>query len=352
MLIERVFRYAGTIVFAAAMMTACSRVDTARENERALAALAAGKPAEAARILEALCAQEPRHAVLWRNLASSYQAQGLLGEAVGAARRALEISPQDIAARRQAARLAFDAGMYGEVARMYENPGIVRDATEDFVLPALAHQRLGNADTAAAIAERGLQFFSNDYDLLLAAASARADAGDLVAAVDYAERARAVNQAAAAPHILLASLYAARRDADRVQEALATLERLPTRDPRERTQLGQLYLELGRDAMAANEFRWALDADPRALDARLGLATALYKQGKYPEALAACERLLKDAPDLALTHALMGYIYVSRSQRQLAVQALELALRRDPDQPAAQALLERLKAPADAAVTD
>lgn len=339
---------AAVLALALIAFSGCERFEAERENERALAALALGRTDEAAAILEAACREAPDTPVLWRNLAAVYQARNDPQQALAALRRAYELVPNDGTLRRDVARLAFAAGDYEGVTRLYDHPGVVRDATEDYLVPGLAAQRLGRTEGARLVFGRGIEQFPDSYALRLAHASALADAGEFPAAIAEAKRAQQAAPEEAGAYVLLGSIFLASGDADGVEETLGLLEHLPTRDPVERVQLGYLYLQLGRYSQAENQFRWALDQAPRSTEARLGRALALYHQQRFNEALEACQELAAEAPQMTPPYTLTGYIYAARQQRIKAIETLRAALERDPNQPAVRTLLERLQAPASA----
>lgn len=338
--------YVQLILFSVGLLAlaGCEQFDVYQENERALMAMQRGDIDRAIGILNAAMAREPASVALWRNLSVAYRLKGDVPAATSALGKALDLAPENGQLRRELARLYLSQGQWDAVWQLFDNANIVRESTEDYLLPALAAQRQGRAESACTILANGLRAFPDTYPLLAAYASALCDAGKLDDALATARRAMERQPTAAGAAILLAQIYHLRRDANGVQEMLSALERMPTRDPLERIQLGQLLLELERFASAENEFRWAVDADPHSPEARLGLAIALYQQGKYAEGLALCEALAREQPTAAGPQTLSGYIYLSRRQRLKAIEALSASLANNPDQPAVQAVLDQLRA--------
>jgi predicted O-linked N-acetylglucosamine transferase (SPINDLY family) len=103
---------------------------------------------------------------------------------------------------------------------------------------------------------------------------------------------------------------------------------------------GQLLLQRGQHADALDSFRRAEEADPRCVDARLGVGTVLCLCGKAGAAVDSFDAAIAIAPAQARAHLLRGWALRQCSRLDEAALSLERALRLQPDLP--QALSEAL----------
>src|SRR5260370_23400756 len=72
------------------------------------------------------------------------------------------------------------------------------------------------------------------------------------------------------------------------------------------------------------------------LDRQFQAAVAQYESGRFPEAAAALESLLRDVPESFEVHELLGLVYSAQSQDAKAAEHLEKAVRLKPDSAAAR----------------
>src|SRR5258708_38898224 len=88
------------------------------------------------------------------------------------------------------------------------------------------------------------------------------------------------------------------------------------------------------------------------LDRQFQAAVAQYESGRFPEAVAALESLLREVPESFEVHELLGLVYSAQSQDAKAAAHLEKAVRLKPDSAAARtnlsAHLARREKPAPA----
>jgi tetratricopeptide (TPR) repeat protein/O-antigen ligase len=97
--------------------------------------------------------------------------------------------------------------------------------------------------------------------------------------------------------------------------------------------LGAVYLDLGRNQMAAQHYRIEFNLYPRSSDAAVGLARAYERMDRKDEAL----NLLKQAAEISPTsveiHARLGQTLQSRGELLPALEAFQAAFRLEPDNP-------------------
>ncbi len=101
----------------------------------------------------------------------------------------------------------------------------------------------------------------------------------------------------------------------------------------------------GRDLEgAATEYTAYLKAQPEDANAQAGLASVLFLQRKYPEALDHMRRAVRLNPNNADLEANLGAVLAMTGDLPSAIQAFEQALRIDPSHQAARANLQRARA--------
>jgi len=94
---------------------------------------------------------------------------------------------------------------------------------------------------------------------------------------------------------------------------------------------GLAYLAHGDVLSAEREFGTARFLSPRNPLSRLGSGVALVTEGRFPEATAALEALLRDFPDYAVGHFALGNILAKEGRRDEAIAQYQTAHRLDPD---------------------
>lgn len=99
-----------------------------------------------------------------------------------------------------------------------------------------------------------------------------------------------------------------------------------------RNALGRLYAsEMQRPGDAVNVYQAAVDADPRQLEARMGLAQALVATGQFSAAEQALIAAAKAHPESPFPDHLLGRMRLARGDTAAAAAATDAALRIAPD---------------------
>ncbi len=136
----------------------------------------------------------------------------------------------------------------------------------------------------------------------------------------------------------LARAYLAKRSltGDRVwaERAIAASRRAAALDPTlgsVRETRGRIELLLDQPDKAAAEFRLALAAQPNSVEAQLGLASALERQGLAPEAEAAYRRAIEIQPAWWSTYSHLGVFQLRRGSFAAALESFRTAVRLSPD---------------------
>jgi tetratricopeptide (TPR) repeat protein/predicted Ser/Thr protein kinase len=94
---------------------------------------------------------------------------------------------------------------------------------------------------------------------------------------------------------------------------------------------GRIELLLDHPAKAAAEFRQALSAQPNSVEAQLGLASALERQGLAGEAEAAYRRAVEIQPAWWSSYSHLGVFQLRRGSFAAAVESFRTAVRLSPD---------------------
>ncbi|MDW8282374.1 MAG: tetratricopeptide repeat protein [Myxococcales bacterium] len=117
-------------------------------------------------------------------------------------------------------------------------------------------------------------------------------------------------------------------------QALQTLVQLAPKDARVLYWQGrreEAVAAAGSDDKAAQFYQKAVEADPRYIDAYIGLSRVLTRQGRATDALAALRQVAAQAQDDPQLAAALGDAYLAGGDSVKAEEALRLALSRKPD---------------------
>ncbi len=213
----------------------------------------------------------------------------------GTASRLLDL--QDEVARRAAAALGLEASAPAASAAALDLAG-------DRFLEALGHLRRYENEAAVDAAIRILEQLGDSARVQAALARAYLAKRSLTGERAWAERA----------------IAAAGRAAE-LEPALASV----------RETRGRIELLLGRPREAAAAFSAALAAQPNAVEAQLGLALALERQGLADDASRAYRRAIEIQPGWWSTHSHLGVFHLRRGELDAAVASFREAVRLSPD---------------------
>ncbi len=178
---------------------------------------------------------------------------------------------------------------------------------------------------AAGFASAVLEHFGPEANALMVLGAVQAEAGDLRAAIELYERARALMPT----HIhVLVNLASAYRATGRLLDARRTLDaalRVDTRSAIAHNNLGNVLIELGERDAARHSYERAGALDPSYSDPVAGLARIAEEEHRLDDARSLAARALQLAP-----------------QNVLAALTLARATLRQEDAPGAVSILERL----------
>jgi len=176
----------------------------------------------------------------------------------------------------------------------------------------LAADRAGNVPAAAAHFEGALRAVPDQFGSLLNLGNLMLVTGDLPRARVLLEQAHHVYPSSAQVEMRLAAVYDAQGESARARQLY---ESAIARRPDIGLPvflLAEHHLNHGDAATAEKLFRQGLAKDPRDVEAREGLARALYEEGRIEDADDACAALVKDQPGRTPCRVIQGVIRVRR----------------------------------------
>lgn len=88
--------------------------------------------------------------------------------------------------------------------------------------------------------------------------------------------------------------------------------------------LGYSYANLKNEMSAETAYRQAILLDPLTLDWKMGLAESLFKQERFPEVIALCDKLIADQPESARLWLVQANAYLGLKRPRDAAENLEL----------------------------
>jgi tetratricopeptide (TPR) repeat protein len=131
-----------------------------------------------------------------------------------------------------------------------------------------------------------------------------------------------------------------------LSEAIAIYEQLSEAEPGRtdvRSDLGMLYQKAGKTDQAIQQFQKVLERDPANLDIHNNLGIAYMQNGIYVKAENEFLTILRIKPDYVQAEVNLGLTYARTGRKDEAIQMLEKALVREPDNANIKKVLEQLK---------
>ncbi len=269
----------------------------------------AGRLDEALRRLEALTERDPQNPAVYITLSSVYDRRKDTEGAIRAAKRAVLIDPQSAIA--------------------------VMDL-------AFAFQSAGRRDEAAAGFERVLSLDPENLKALLNLGEIHHARGDREKAFELYQRAVAAAPRLTRARISLGSVALELKRFAVAEEALKQAVALGGNQQDLHFNLGVMAEERGQGAVAAREYQAEVAAFPDSLGAWVNLGLLERQAGRVDAALAAFEGAARAKSDAFEGPYLLAETLAAVGQRQDAERWAQEALRRSPNEPRAQELLQRI----------
>ncbi|XVJ68371.1 MAG: PEP-CTERM system TPR-repeat protein PrsT [Rhizobacter sp.] len=216
----------------------------------------------------------------------------------------------------------------------------IRYRPQLLMLNGLAHFGLGQRDKAKAYLENFQKVQGNSAASKLLA-QLYLDEPDVARAVSVLEGYVAAQPADSQALTLLASAYMAQGRSNRatnlMQDALKTRD-----DPAFRTALGLSLIGGKQSGLALKELEEAWRKDPKQTRAGMALVNLYLRSGQATKALTVAESLVRQQPNNAGLHNLLGMSRGDANQLEAARASFEQALKLDPNLVATQLNLARL----------
>jgi tetratricopeptide (TPR) repeat protein len=131
-----------------------------------------------------------------------------------------------------------------------------------------------------------------------------------------------------------------------IANRLMSLEQLAAKDPQNadyRTQIANLYYDMGQYDKAADFYQQSLNIRPQDPRVQTDLATSFYYLGESDKALATLDKVLKYDPNFSQALLNKGVILVSgKNDAKGAIKVWEDLLRSDPNFPQKAELKQRI----------
>lgn len=169
-----------------------------------------------------------------------------------------------------------------------------------------------------------------EYGRLVAAGDAALASGDLAGAVEAYTGAITLTPDSMAAHLKRGLAYRQRHELDAALRDLRRASELDASAPRAFEYQGDVNLELGRYARAAERFEQSVTLDDRQPDVHYKLAVARYREGRAGAAVDPVRRALALAPSHAEAQYLLGLCLRDLGRLAEAGAALDAAARLSP----------------------
>jgi len=271
--------------------------------------------------------------------AADYLSKGLLDRASAEASRVLARGGDVIEGMTLLGDVYAKQGAYGEALERYRGARAAALADGGQTQPtrrATAGEvrvliMLGRGAEARPLAEELLSAAPADVEMLILAATARADGGDPAAALEALERAR---RGAPARADVLKQIGDVARSIGDFESAVESYRHALTLDPDfavVRYQLATILEMKGHDADAERELTAALDSVPTYTEAALALASLRRRLQRHQESLALLVDLLQRDPYNLDALTSLGETLFEGSRRADAAVAFARVLRFDPE---------------------
>jgi tetratricopeptide (TPR) repeat protein len=318
------------------------QADVATRFNRAVELQKQGNLAEAAAEYRSVLALKPDYAEAQANLGVCLAQQGKYDEAVGAYQQALRLAPQLTPILLNLGIAYYRGGQFSQAAETLQKFIDTRpDSVQGRQLLGLALIELGRDAEAVTQLEATLTAAPQDIAVLysLGLAYLRLGRSGFRATL---ERLAAFPAGYPALHFLEGQAFLRDQEYEKALEELKAAAQLNGELPRIHYTLGLVQLKLGHNKEAITAFGEELKRRPQDYSTLYYLAFAEEADGNLTSARNHVETSLKHDSQSAEANALLGKILVKESKDAEALPPLELAVKKDPNDPVKRYLLARV----------
>lgn len=322
---------------------------------------------------EDLVRRSPDDAEAHQALAAAYARHGMADEARRAARRAVELAPNNPEAQqalglieegarnlaaseecfRRAVALDGNVEFRLDLARVIFLQSRLADAETEWQKIATefaqdvevqfaladAFRELGRSDEADSAYNRALELAppgsARRIDILVEQGRMHADRGDATGALAILNRAKSEAPADTDVHYNLGVLFVRMAQTDAAVAAFQEALRQKPDFARAHNNLGVALEKAGRNEEALASFQKAVEVQPRFADALYNLGLVCFKLRRFQDARGAFEKVLAEAPELADAKFYLGEVYYQLGDAQQALRVYKEAVRTNPEDGAA-----------------
>lgn len=287
--------------------------------------------AEARALCEEMLRQRPGFADCHLQMSKVALADGEREAALRAARKAVEVGPQNERAQLHLAGLLRERGDLEAAVAHFRRALEIQPGSPDARLSlGRTLAELGRLDEAGSLLGAAASAQPESASAAIQLGFVRAKQGQLDEAIRSYRHALALDPGSAEAHAYLGSALAQQGS---LEEAIVHFDQALRARPDHaelHDWLGVALRETGRGAEALPHFREAVRLDPRLAIARFNLGRALKQEGRLDEAVAEYRRALEIDPGLAAAHNSLGSILGSQGRLGDAVRHFREALKAEP----------------------
>lgn len=255
-------------------------------------------------------------------------------------------------------QLALNEERYSDALEYFKEASKLEPTPAPTLRRSLAqlYIKMGRVDDALAEVDKALAQLPDDVELLQLKAGILATRKDVPGAIEAYKRVIALSPPEHEDsYVLIASLYA--QDGN-IEAAKEILRQLVAKNPRSFFgfyYLGRMSEASGDPAGAENGYKKSLEINPDAEIVYLDLARVYGAQKRFADAIALCERVIKDDPKNVAARNLLAQLLIGDNRVDKALQEFETlgTLEEDPTETRLKiALIKLQRRDLDGAVTE
>ena len=317
----------------AAILAGCqvSGQSQADPRQQAFSLEQQGKMIEAEAAWQEISKQYPSNPEPYAHLGLLEAHQEHYPEAIRYYRKALGLAPAMTGLRLNLGLALFKEGDYGQAILMFDP--LVKAQPDDQrlnILVGMSHYGLGQYGAASPYLKKAAASDPQNLTLLLTLAHSCLLSSQYPCVLDAFHQIVALNAESAEADMLVGEALDEMKDPVGAQQEFRAAIQANPKEPNVHFGLGYLLWTKGQYPEAAKEFQAELDNDPEHLQAMLYLADAEIQMNGEDDARGLLEKLVKLNPDNGMAHRDLGIVYADQERRQDAQAEFEAAIKIKP----------------------